>query len=425
MITESNSQSPDILTAEAQLTITQTFQQAVKHHQKRQVQAAKALYKVVLGLQPDHPDANHNLGILLIQNKEVELGLQYLQAAVTASLDCEQYWISYIDALIQTEQMDVACQALELGYQYGLQGTGAEELAKRLEAHQQVMQQTSVRQAECLAPTVNSKDKQKIRFFRFSHDTNNNLNHNPKHKFAQSQALNIYGSDSIYSFIPKNGCSTLRTSIAYANGCIESEKDFNWIHANNYTFSASLAELVKAKYAFTILRCPFSRLASVYLDKFVGKTLAVNNFTDLLGEAVPFEQISFSFFIKGLQNQRVQVGNFHWRPQIDFLVYKEYDDYFALEEFGKAEKILNEKIGLEILDTRKLTKHGTDSHLLLNDDLYSEASPAEIFHMKTNNIMPSHKSLYSDELIEIVENIYSEDIALYKSLFTDKKLMFK
>jgi hypothetical protein len=275
-----------------------------------------------------------------------------------------------------------------------------------------------------MSTTSKSVDEQMIRFFRYSQSTHNNLDHNPKHKFAQIHSLNIYRSDAIYTFIPKNGCSTLRTSIAYANGCIESEKDFAWIHDNNRTFIASLSELVKAKYTFVILRCPFSRLASVYLDKFVGQTLAIKHFVDLSDEEVIPENISFSSFIKGLKNPKVKNGNFHWRPQIDFLVYKDYDDYFVLEEFSKAQKILKEKIGFKILDTRTLTKHGTDGYNLVDDDIYSEASLIELIQMKANNIIPSHKALFNDELVEIVQELYRDDIQLYKSLFNNKYIMF-
>ena len=98
------------------------------------------------------------------------------------------------------------------------------------------------------------------------------LNKNMQHKLAQNHALRIYKSNSIYSFIPKNGCSTMRLSLALANGCISDPKDFEWIHNNSLTFSADLPSLLLADYTFVILRCPFARLASVYLDKIVSTT---------------------------------------------------------------------------------------------------------------------------------------------------------
>ena len=92
---------------------------------------------------------------------------------------------------------------------------------------------------------------------------------NTKHRFAQQHALNLYRKDALYSFIPKNACSTMRLSVAMANGFIKHKRDYNWIHQNNGTFSAELRDLVRCQYAFVILRDPFSRLVSAYLDKIV------------------------------------------------------------------------------------------------------------------------------------------------------------
>ena len=100
-----------------------------------------------------------------------------------------------------------------------------------------------------------------------------NLNQNPSFKFANNHALMIYNSDALYTFIPKNACSTMRLSLAMANGCISDTKDYNWIHKNNATFVVNLVEIIKAKYTFVILRDPFRRLASVYIDKIVDRTV--------------------------------------------------------------------------------------------------------------------------------------------------------
>ena len=50
------------------------------------------------------------------------------------------------------------------------------------------------------------------------------LPQNIGHQFAARHALNIYKSSSIYSFIPKCACSTMRLSLAKANGLIDDVK---------------------------------------------------------------------------------------------------------------------------------------------------------------------------------------------------------
>ncbi len=94
---------------------------------------AERLYRAILQTQPNHPDANHNLGVLAMQVKQPAAGLPHFKAALEANPNQGQYWLSYIDALIQTGQTDAARQVLAQGRQRGLQGEAVEALAGRLE----------------------------------------------------------------------------------------------------------------------------------------------------------------------------------------------------------------------------------------------------------------------------------------------------
>lgn len=263
-----------------------------------------------------------------------------------------------------------------------------------------------------------------IRFFRYSNKSYNNINQNPQHKFAQNHALCIYNGDAVYSFIPKNACSTLRTTIAYANGCIRDKSEFNWIHSNNPTFVATLPELVKARYTFTVLRCPFSRLVSVYLDKIVGRDLDAWRYVDLQDRSIGVEDITFDFFVRSLEKPRIRNGNIHWRPQMDFLVYEEYDDYFALEDFSGVGSTLKERIGIDLIDARPLTNHGRDGLEVVSGADFSQLKPFELLTNKMNGALPDPKCMYSDELVEIVSRVYRSDIDLYKSKFGTNGLMY-
>jgi hypothetical protein len=251
------------------------------------------------------------------------------------------------------------------------------------------------------------------------------LDKNIQHKFANQHALMIYKSDSIYTFIPKNACSTMRLSLAIANGCIKDVKDFNWIHKNNATFVATLKDLIKAKYTFVILRDPFRRLASVYLDKIVDRTMEAWNLYDLINREIKLEKITFKRFIKIIEEKKLLRSNIHWRPQIDFLVYEKYDDYFALENFSKAIPEIEKKAKIKIYDARNLTKHGLDQYKLIKDKDFSNVSPVEIFNLKQKGFAPSYETLYDKELIEMVRNLYKEDFELYIEKFGKDKILFK
>lgn len=261
------------------------------------------------------------------------------------------------------------------------------------------------------------------RLLRFSAKSYDNLEANAQHKFAQRHALNIYSSDSIYSFIPKNACSTMRTSLAIANGCIKDTSDFNWIHQNNHTFTASLAELAKAKYTFTILRCPYSRLLSVYLDKFLDRTPVAWRYVDLHKRAIEIEDITFESFVKSLGKKHIRNGDIHWLPQTSFLVYEEYDDYFALEDFRTATKVLKQNIDLDLFDARSLTNHSTSGFRKASRKEPYRLAPFELLRLKMRGSLPKLESMYSDEMIKCVKRAYREDIALYKRKFGAENLL--
>lgn len=116
------------------LTVEQALQQAIAHHQAGQGQDAERFYRAILQSQPNHPDANHNLGVLAVQAKQPMAALPHFKVALEANPSQVQYWVSYIEALIQTDQINVGRQALAQGRQFGLDDEAARALLGRLEA---------------------------------------------------------------------------------------------------------------------------------------------------------------------------------------------------------------------------------------------------------------------------------------------------
>ena len=132
----------------------------------------------------------------------------------------------------------------------------------------------------------------------------NTLRQNGQHNFAMNHSMMLYKQNALYSFIPKNACSTLRLSVAITNGCINGIEQGHWIHANNQTFNATLGEAIKVDYSFVVLRCPFRRLASVFLDKFVAKEPDAWNYRSALQRKVNLDDLTFRDFVKSLNSAR-------------------------------------------------------------------------------------------------------------------------
>ena len=242
------------------------------------------------------------------------------------------------------------------------------------------------------------------------------MNENSLHNWSSNYALSIYPINSVYTFIPKNACSTLRFSIAIENGFIKDLKDIQWIHNNNSTFKSTQREVSLASYTFVVLRCPYTRIASCFLDKIVDEVISFN---DEMGKKV---SLNFYEFLLHINSQQPSEREQHWRNQSDFLHYEKYDEYFSLELFSEAIASLADH-GLKVHDTRESINHGI-SNLKTIDGDFSKMKAEQIKKMKEEGSAPNYKSMFSKVEIDLVNEIYKDDMNLYKSHLGESELLF-
>lgn len=126
--------TPTSLDTQSRTTITveAALQQAITAHQAGKLPQAEAAYRAILAAQPNHPDANHNLGVLTVQVGQVAAALPLFKTALEALPSYAQFWLSYLDALIRSEQFEIAHAVLAQGRSLGLAGEAVEALAGRL-----------------------------------------------------------------------------------------------------------------------------------------------------------------------------------------------------------------------------------------------------------------------------------------------------
>ena len=108
-----------------ELTIEQALQQGVAAHKEGKLEEAERLYRAILQSQPLHPDANHNLGLIAVSVNKAEAALPLFKTALEANPKIEQFWLSYIDALIKEKQFENAKLVIE---QAKTQGVAEEKL---------------------------------------------------------------------------------------------------------------------------------------------------------------------------------------------------------------------------------------------------------------------------------------------------------
>jgi Flp pilus assembly protein TadD len=113
-----------------ELTIEQALQQGIAAHREGKLQDAEHLYQAILQSQPLHPDANHNLGVIAGSVNKTKAALPLFKTALEANPKIEQFWLSYIDALIKEKQFENVKRVIEQAKTQGV----AEEKLNTLEA---------------------------------------------------------------------------------------------------------------------------------------------------------------------------------------------------------------------------------------------------------------------------------------------------
>jgi tetratricopeptide (TPR) repeat protein/SAM-dependent methyltransferase len=157
-----------------ELTIEQALQQGVAAHKEGRLQDAEKLYRAILQSQPNHPDANHNLGVLAVSVNKADAALPLLKTALEANPKIEQFWLSYIDALIKEKQFENAKQVFEQAKKQGVAEEKLNVLETQLTPTAQVDEPKLTVQNKSLSSSEKRKKLAKIQ----------------KHKMKKKQNLN-------------------------------------------------------------------------------------------------------------------------------------------------------------------------------------------------------------------------------------------
>ena len=103
-----------------ELTIKQVLQKGIEAHKAGKGKDAERYYCAILKVQPNHPDANHNLGVLNVGTGKTNEALPLFKRALEINPKIEQFWVSYVDAFLKldkfTEANQIFSEAVKMGF---------------------------------------------------------------------------------------------------------------------------------------------------------------------------------------------------------------------------------------------------------------------------------------------------------------------
>ena len=118
-----------------ELNVEQALQQAVAVHNAGNLQEAERVYQAILQTQPKHPDANHNLGLIAISMNQIAVAIPLFKTALDANPTIEQFWLSYIDALVKDNQLKGAKRAIKKAKKNGINARKLQALLSQSKAN--------------------------------------------------------------------------------------------------------------------------------------------------------------------------------------------------------------------------------------------------------------------------------------------------
>ena len=182
-----------------EMTVDQALQQGIAAHKESKLQDAERFYRAVLQVQPSHPDANHNLGVLAAAVGKPLEAVPLFKLALEANPRIEQFWLSYIDALIKVERFDEAKHVLFEAQKSGVASDKLDALGQQLQEdipkHKTKIAngQTLSEKRKRLAEKKKSKKRKAQGSSSGAEPSQDQLNHLLEHyqtgRFAEAEAL--------------------------------------------------------------------------------------------------------------------------------------------------------------------------------------------------------------------------------------------
>lgn len=117
-----------------ELTLDQALQHAVAAHNQGELKEAERFYLAILQAEPNHPDANHNLGVLTVSAGRPLDAIPLFKLALQANPKVEQFWLSYIEVLMTLQRIVEAERVLADAKQAGVSADKLEAVCQQAQS---------------------------------------------------------------------------------------------------------------------------------------------------------------------------------------------------------------------------------------------------------------------------------------------------
>lgn len=248
-----------------------------------------------------------------------------------------------------------------------------------------------------------------------------------KKKLINVGNYNLYNikSNLTYCRIPKNACTTLRfTFIKNLDDIYEFPGSSDFEKLKNVEANPSLLSNIgkekkrDAKIKLLILRNPYDRIVSAFLDRFCkGKDQMYEVVDQKLRLSKKYKDIDFDFFLENLISTNYFLKNVHYIPQNEFTFDFDYNFVFNIKKLNdeKFIKLFEEKTKLKFFDSKKVKDH-TLSSLYKENFNHANKLKCKLLRkmIKEDKKIPYYENFLTLENKRIIYDIYKKDFKLFE-----------
>ena len=251
----------------------------------------------------------------------------------------------------------------------------------------------------------------------------------PKEAQLQKRFLINHNYKFIYCPIPKVACSSFKRIVFALEGVKIDSQHLDLVHARakqyslrNYPYDTAKKLLHSNEYfRFAIVRNPWDRLISAYLDKFVSCQELIPRFVNEFVRSYYRscgikpdinKSITFRQFIEHIKNTDDDLLDVHFKPQYLFLANTKFDFIGRFENMSEDYQKIKERLNLtvELPWSNKVARGASSREMIKSQGFFADSYPEEIRAMKS---YPSAQDLFTDDLLEDVRLRYEKDITTF------------
>tara|TARA_B100000575_G_scaffold290888_1_gene295516 strand:- start:4213 stop:6207 length:1995 start_codon:yes stop_codon:yes gene_type:complete len=101
-------------------SLEEALKRGISAHKEGNIGDADKYYTAILKAHPDHPDANHNMGVLGVSVGKLEQSLPFFRKALEVNPKTAQFWLSYIHTLIKLRRFEEGVETLKEAKGHGV-----------------------------------------------------------------------------------------------------------------------------------------------------------------------------------------------------------------------------------------------------------------------------------------------------------------